>query len=217
MNGLEKGKTLFEKEEYYDAIIELNEFLDLNPNNADALYARAICYRKTVDYSKSIADLTTILIRLSNEPSLLCERGISHFHNKDIEAALKDMDMAVELDPSNPFRYSSRAYIRTKSDINGAMADYEKAVELDPKDEISLNNLGLLQENAGKMKAAKKTFKKSNEIIGYDPKKRDITVQDKKIKDNSSQESIGKIMFNVFTSRDTQKEYFRFLKSLFKK
>ena len=31
-------------------------------------------------------------------------------------------------------------------DIQGAIADYEKAVELDPEDAITLNNLGLLEE-----------------------------------------------------------------------
>jgi tetratricopeptide (TPR) repeat protein len=56
MNGLEKGKALFEEEEYYDSIIELSDFLKTNPNNADALYTRAMCYRKTVDYKKSIED-----------------------------------------------------------------------------------------------------------------------------------------------------------------
>lgn len=219
MNGLEKGKALFEKEEYYDAIIELNDFLESNSNNADALYSRSICYRKTVDYDKSIADLSSILTRLPNEPTLLCERGISHFHNKDIEAAMKDMDKAVELDSTNPYRYSSRAYIRANIDINGAMADYEKAIELDPKDEISLNNLGLLQENAGKMKAAKKSFKKSNAIIGYDPEKRNIKTQDLGAKENNDNtpDSLIKIMLSVFTSKKARQEYLAYLKSIFKK
>lgn len=216
MNGLEKGKALFEKEEYYDAIIELNDFLASNANNADALYTRALCHRQTVDYTKSIEDLSSILTRLPNEPTLLCERGISHFHNKDIEAAMKDMDKAVELDSTNPYRYSSRAYIRANIDINGAMADYEKAIELDPNDEISLNNLGLLQENAGKMKAAKKSFKKSNAIIGYDPEKRK---KSKEIREEKIQESpsLIKVMLSVFTSKKARQEYFQFLKSRLKK
>ena len=37
-------------------------------------------------------------------------------------------------------------------DTKGAIADYNKAIELDPEDEISLNNLGLLQEKVGRMK-----------------------------------------------------------------
>jgi Flp pilus assembly protein TadD len=214
MNGLEKGKTLFKNQEFKKAIEELNTFLSEQANNADALYTRAICYRKIDEFEKSIEDLSSILLRLPNEPSLLCERGISYFQNKNIEAAMKDMDKAVELDSNNPYRYSSRAYIKANIDIDGAMADYEKAIKLDPKDEISLNNLGLLQENAGKMKAAKKSYQKSNELIGYDPEKRQ-EIQAKKNHEDIAQDSLGKIMLNVFSSKKTRQEYFQFLKSLF--
>lgn len=220
MERLQKGKSLFEKQEFNEAITELTAFLNEQTNNADALYTRSMCYRKIEQFEKSIDDLSAILIRLPEEATLLCERGISHFHNKNIEAALTDMGKAVELEPNNPFRYSSRAYIRAKSDINGAMEDYEKAIELDPKDEISLNNLGLLQENAGKMNAAKKSFKKSNEIIGYDPEKRDLEEREEKIDTDLTPEnatSLGKIMLSVFTSKKARQEYFNFLKTLLSK
>lgn len=230
MTGLEKGKALFEKQEFNQAIIELDTFLAQEPNNADALYTRAISYRKIDQFEKSINDLTSILVRLPDEATLLCDRGISHFKNKDIEAAMLDMNKAVELEPENPFRYSSRAYIRAKTDIKGAMADYEKAIELDPKDEISHNNLGLLQENAGRMKAAKKSFTKSNEILGYDPDKRKEDIETKNEPQETKkeltqdedtkpeeQESLGKIMLSVFTSKKVRQEYFSFLKSKFKK
>ena len=237
MTGLEKGKALFEKQKFDAAITELNTFLTQQPNNADALYTRAICYRKIEKYDNSVADLTTILTRLPEEATLLCDRGISHFKNKNIDAALKDMDKAVELEPNNPFRYSSRAYIKGKVDIDGAMADYEKAIELDPKDEISYNNLGLLQENAGRMKAAKKNFKKSNKIIGYDPDKRkeNLDTGEKKqeeidtpentklenrvetIDTSTPRNSLRKTMLSVFTSKTIRQEYYNFLKSKFKR
>lgn len=237
MTGLEKGKALFEKQKFDAAITELNTFLAQQPNNADALYTRAICYRKIEKYDNSVADLTTILTRLPEEATLLCDRGISHFKNKNIDAALKDMDKAVELEPNNPFRYSSRAYIKGKVDIDGAMADYEKAIELDPKDEISYNNLGLLQENAGRMKAAKKNFKKSNKIIGYDPdkKKENLDTGEKKqeeidtpentklenrvetIDTSTPRNSLRKTMLSVFTSKTIRQEYYNFLKSKFKR
>ncbi len=227
MTGLEKGKALFEKQEFEGAIKELTEFLSKNNNNADALYTRAISYRKTDEFEKSIQDFTTILERLPNEPTLLCDRGISHFHNKDIPSAMKDMNKAVEIDPENPYRYSSRAYIRSRSDIEGAMADYEKAIELDPKDEISLNNLGLLHENAGRMKAAKKNYKKANTIIGYDPDKRqeeinktDTTNNNKQVEEPETTDnnlSLGKAILSVFTTKSVRNEYFQFVKGIFKK
>jgi Flp pilus assembly protein TadD len=215
MERLKTGKALFEKQEFEKAIEVLSSFLDDEKDNADALYTRAICYRKIELFDKSIADLSTILIRLPEEATLLCDRGISHFKNKNIEAAMLDMDKAVELEPNNPFRYSSRAYIRANIDIKGAIADYEKTIELDPKDDIAYNNLGLLQENAGKMSSAKNNFKKADKISGYNPEKRVDEI--KKDLNEEEENSLGKTALSIFTSKRARKEYFQFIKSLFKK
>jgi len=212
MANLDKGKSLFEQQQFNEAIKELSAFLSLQNNNADALYTRAICYRKIGEFEKSIDDFTAILKRLPNEPSLLSERGVSHFHNKNIKAAMKDMDKAVELDPKKPYRYSSRAYIRANIDIEGAIEDYKKAIELDPNDDIVYNNLALLEENAGRMSSAKNHFDAANKIIGYEPKKE----TNKKNLTDKPDTSIGKVMWKVFTSKNTRKEYFNFLKSFFK-
>ena len=214
MSKLEEAKSLFEKQDYEPAIVLLNEFLSTQKENADALYLRGICYRRTGNYKASIDDFTTMLIRLSDEPTLLSERGVSFYHNNEITASLKDMDKAVELEPENPYRYSSRAYIKAKVDVNAAIEDYKKAVELDPEDAIALNNLGLLEENAGKMKSAQKRFEKSNEIIGYDPNKRSLK---KEIITPQKQDTLGKVMMDVFTNKTVRNEYFKFLKSFFKK
>ena len=215
MERLKTGKALFEKQEFEKAIEVLSSFLDDEKDNADALYTRAICYRKIELLDKSIADLSTILIRLPEEATLLCDRGISHFKNKNIEAAMLDMDKAVELEPNNPFRYSSRAYIRANIDIKGAIADYEKTIELDPKDDIAYNNLGLLQENAGKMSSAKNNFKKADKISGYNPEKRVDEI--KEDLNEEEENSLGKTALSIFTSKRARKEYFQFIKSLFKK
>lgn len=219
MERLKTGKALFENQEFKEAIEILSSFLEDEKNNADALYMRAISYRKIDMFEKSIADLNTILIRLPEEASLLCDRGISHFKNNNIQAAMLDMNKAVELEPNNPFRYSSRAYIRAKTDIKGAIADYEKAIELDPKDEISYNNLGMLQENAGKIKSAKSNFKKANEISGYNPDERVSKInEDVELpKINKEESSLFKIMLSVFLSKKVRQEYFNFLKSYFQK
>jgi len=209
MKKLQKGKDLFDKRLYNEAIEVLNSFLKETPNNADALYIRAICYRKTGNFEESIADFTTILKRLPEEASLYCERGISYFHHKNIELSLKDLDKAVLLEPNNPYRYTSRAYIKANINVNDAIKDYKKAIELDPEDEIAYNNLGLLEENIGKMTSAKEHFKKADEIVGYHPEKIENI-------DTQKQDSIGKIMLSIFTSKKTRNEYFNFIKSLFK-
>jgi tetratricopeptide (TPR) repeat protein len=80
------------------------------------------------------------------------------------------MNLALDIDPENPYRYSSRAYIKDFfGDIEGAIADYEKCVEMDPQDFIALNNLGLLVEKKGNLKKAQHYFKRTDDLLERNP------------------------------------------------
>jgi len=75
------------------------------------------------------------------------------------------MNKAQELEPQNPYRYSSRAYIKDAcGDLEGAIADYKKCIELDPQDAVAHNNLGMLEEKFGRKQKAEKHFAKADEI-----------------------------------------------------
>ena len=244
MNQLDKGKKLFNEDKFEEALTLFTSFLAENKNHGDALFFRGLTYRKIGKFQDSIDDLTLLIKRLPDEADLYSERGVSYYHLKEYKTALLDMDRAVELQPKNPYRYSSRAYIKAYIDVDGAIADYEQATILDPKDDIAYNNLGLLLEKRGKLKAAQEKFRKSNEIIGYDPTKRQAkensveiegvdaetmknvdsridkakkTAETESISEENSKESIGKVMLDVFRDKETRKEYFNFIKGMFKK
>lgn len=231
MSQLNEGKKLFEAEKYSEAITTLTTFLKEKPNHADALFFRAISYRRVGEFQNSVNDFNAVIERLPEEATFYSERGVSYYHLKDYKTAMLDMDKAVELEPKNSYRYSSRAYIRAYFDVDGAIEDYEQATILDPKDEIAYNNLGLLLEKRGKMKAAQEKFKKSNDIIGYDPKKRELDSSDDEIKVEETKEvpesiektetaeasNLGKVMLDVFRNKQTRKEYLSYLKGIFKK
>lgn len=219
MSKLEEGKKLFEEQNYEAAITAFNEFLNEKGNHADALFFRALAFRKVGRFHESINDFTNMLTKLPDEASLYSERGVSYYHLKEYNKAVEDLDKAVSLEPNNPYRYSSRAYIRAYIDVEGAIADYEKTIELDPKDEIALNNLGLLLENKGNIKEAQKRFQQSNELIGYNPEKPQEKKEEPKInaKEELEEKQMGKVMLDVFRDKQTRKEYFKFIKGIFKK
>lgn len=224
MQKLEEGKQLYRDQNFEQAVVVLTEFLAEYPNHADGFFYRGVCYRKLDRFNESISDFNSIIAKLPDEPTLLCERAISLFKNQQIDLALNDLNKAVELDTNNPFRYTSRAFIRAYVDIDGAIEDYQKAIELDPDDEIAYNNLGLLQEQKGNFKEAKKSFNESNKIIGYNPEKRQEK-QEKKIKDfetldlpkEKTYSSSWELFKGIFTSNEIRKEYFLFLKKFFHK
>lgn len=221
MQKLEEGKQLYNDQKFEEAIDVLTAFLNEYPNHADGFFYRGICYRKLDRFNESITDFNAILTKLPDEPTLLCERAISLFKNQQIELALDDLNKAVELDDSNAYRYTSRAFIRAYVDIDGAIEDYQKAIELDPEDEIAYNNLGLLQEQKGNFREAKKSFNESNKIIGYDPEKRQEKKDDKTLdsttKDEKTYVNSWELIKGIFTSKEVRKEYFKFLGNFFKK
>src|SRR5690606_31508835 len=81
--------------------------------------------------------------------------------------ALNDLDIAVDIDKENPYRYASRAFIKDKAgDYQGAIADYSKAIYLDPEDAISYNNRGLIEEKLGYVQRSKISFEKADALTG---------------------------------------------------
>tara|TARA_R110001592_G_scaffold64055_5_gene196640 strand:- start:5236 stop:5892 length:657 start_codon:yes stop_codon:yes gene_type:complete len=217
MTKLEEAKELFNINKFNEAIELFNDFLVEQPNHADALFFRGICYRKIESYQLSINDFTAIIERLSDEATIYSERAVSYFHFKNYKAAVLDLNKAVELEPNNPYRYSSRAYIRAYIDIDGAMADYEKAIELDPQDDISYNNLGLLQENQGSMRQAQENFERNKQIIENTSKAPTPLPKVKKQEMEEENLTFWKVMKQLITSKKTQQEFGSFLKAGFKK
>lgn len=217
MSKLEEAKQLFNTNKFSDAIKLFNDFLIEQPKHADALFFRAICHRKIENYQQSINDFTAVIERLSDEATIYSERAVSFYHLKNYKAAVDDLNKAVELEPNNPYRYSSRAYIRAYIDIDGAMADYEKAIELDPEDDISFNNLGLLQENQGNMRKAQENFERNKELLANTPKEPAPLPKVKKQEVEEENLTFWKVMKQLITSKKTQQEFSSFLKSGFKK
>lgn len=219
MSKLEEGKKLFEEKKFEEALTLFTSYLSENNNHGDALFFRGLSYRKVGKFKESINDLTTLIGRLPEEADLYSERGVSYFHLKDYKTALLDMDKAVELQPENPYRYSSRAYIKAYLDVDGAIADYEKTIELDPEDDIAYNNMGLLSENKGKYKQAKQSFKKSDELSGYQPNKSVKSQDFTNLNEQTSKKdkNIGIVMLDVFRDKEIRKEYLNFIKNIFKR
>ncbi|RLD22171.1 MAG: hypothetical protein DRI54_08580, partial [Bacteroidetes bacterium] len=148
---------------------------------------------------------------------------------------LYDYDHALELEPENPFRYSSRAYILSNMNrIQEAIKDYEKAIELDPTDSVAYNNLGLLQESVGFNELANQNFDNADKIEGIklngstqilgqntvdesvDP---EIPILDPEIKQlGESYKEMRYFQFikMIFTHKKVRNDFFRFIWNGFK-
>ncbi len=131
--------------------------------NSDWNTANALV--KERKWTEALAAFERAFIELSNDPDLIHDRAVCLFNLGQKKEALRELDRALLLQPNYSYRYASRAYIRNAlRDITGAMDDYKKALELDPEDAISLNNLGLLEEQLGYRKEANERYMMADEL-----------------------------------------------------
>lgn len=162
-----------------------------------------------------------------HNPDYLSETGVVLFNLSRKKEALGYLDKAANLEPNNPYRYSSRAYIKgSLKDFEGAIADYQKCIEIDPEDSVAYNNLGLVQEQMGYYKKAQENFKvadelegilKENNISSSNSNKEFYLTDNKYIKKNSKlEENTLSILKGILTSRDSFNEFLSFIKNGFK-
>lgn len=209
------------EEKFQELLTLINQLIDEGNNYLpDLLVKRAIVYRRMQQWQQSVEDLSKAIELNDVHVDAYFERAVTYFHMKQRDLCLNDLDKAVELQPGNPYRYSGRAYIKASYGmIEDAIKDYEKALELDPDDAIVYNNLGLLYENMGRKDFATQYFEKADKLAGINGKNHHKAEQSKeelKIVAKYDKPSLWKMIKLLFTNRDVRKDYFRYLKNIFR-
>jgi tetratricopeptide (TPR) repeat protein len=191
---------------------------------------------KAGDFALALEFINAALEQVKSHPVLLAERATIYMYMKRKDDAFEDLDLAIYLQPENPYRYSSRAYVKDFfGDVAGAIEDYEKCLELDPEDLIAHNNLGLLIEKQGNMKKAQRHFQSADDLLAKNPDwqnripKEDENDTTEKSLSSSSQsatpevkptpsnsENTISVAKNVFTKKSVFKEFVQFVFNGFK-
>jgi len=192
-------------------------------------YAKGIAKVKENDFHSAIEHFTLAISENTSDVESYAERAVAYIHVEKLELSMFDMNRCIELEPANSYRYSCRAFLKSKmGDVDGAIADYEIAVQLDPDDAIAYNNLGLAQESKGYQKKAEKSFSRSNEIIGYNPKRFDEGTKKEESKQNepksdqtsttteTEQFSEKAYAKKALTTKEGFKDFLRFIRNGFK-
>ena len=161
----EKGRYLFDNQDYKNSITWLDKALKIDPDHVQSLHARALAKGKLADYSGSIQDFKRALLLEPTNAVILSDRALVYHFMGEKEKSMADFDRAVMLEPENGYRYASRAFIKDRiGDLEGALEDYNKAIALDPEDAISINNKGLVEEKMGYADQAQQSFMQADEL-----------------------------------------------------
>ena len=218
-NHIEAGKTLLQNGEIESALKHFQQVVDSNPVFHLAIYYVALCHLKLDKVPMALIGFDRSLELSPNNVMYLSDRAVAKLRLKDEHGTMADLDMCVELDPNYSYRYSLRAFIRNGfGDVDGAIADYKKAIELDPEDPITINNLGMCEEQRGYKSSAQRRFEQADKLSGTGGKKDGHTIQMK-----SKEREVIEVkptywdtIRSVFTDSGQRSEFLRFTGNLLK-
>jgi tetratricopeptide (TPR) repeat protein len=220
---VQKGIECCKNAGFEEGVKYFDQALKANPSHSLARHNRARALSRINQLKLAISDFKALTTQFPENTSFISDYAVAlHLDNQNDEAS-KLFDKALNMEPNNPYRYSSRAYFKDRTgDFEGAIKDYDKAIELDPEDAIALNNKGLIEEKLGYKERANKSFDKSNTIVGYDPSKKSLEPNPISAKPSAINEEAIKpqtrvaVIKSVFT-KDGFKDFVSFTKSLFTK
>lgn len=196
----------------------------------EILRAEADSFYSKNEYQNAIDVLERIIGQEKQNADLFEKLAMSYFHLGKLEKCIDNLTKALLIEPNNPYRYSSRAFVRNGfNDVEGAIEDYQKAIHLDPKDAIAHNNLGLLLEKQGFEKQAESSFNKADNLApeffqNQHENKSEKQAENLEINnENSSKKLSEKVddskletVKKVFTSKQHFFEFIDFVKNGFK-
>ena len=218
-NHIETGKTLLQKGEVESALKHFQQVVDSNPVNHLAIYYVALSHLKLDKIPMALIEFDRSLELSPNNVMYLSDRAVAKLRLKDEHGTMADLNKCVELDPNYSYRYSLRAFIRNGfGDVDGAIADYKKAIELDPDDPITINNLGMCEEQQGYKSSAQRRFEQADKLSGAGDKKEDHTIQ-MKAEEREVLEvkpTYWDTIRSVFTDSSQRSEFLRFTGNLIK-
>ena len=126
-----EGRTFQLRGEYYRAIKQYTQALELDSQLSAAYNNRGNSYYETGNSELAIRDFDQALAIDPFHAAAYSNRGNAYKHKGDLGRAIRDYDRSLELDPVDADTYYNRANAyRDKGDLVRAIQDYSKAIEM---------------------------------------------------------------------------------------
>jgi tetratricopeptide (TPR) repeat protein len=136
------------------AIRELDRRLELNPNDAAALYRRGQLLAQIGDHRRAIEDFNKVLRLNPRDPEALNNRCWTRALVGELQSAMRDCDQALHIEPSYVDALDSRALVNLKlNQPCKSITDYDLALRIKPRHASSLYGRGIARLQIGNTSA----------------------------------------------------------------
>lgn len=187
----ESAQNYIKESKFDEALDQLNQALEIEPENANVLSERAVVYFHQGDAQKALDQLDYCVLLDPQNPYRYSSRAYIKAFLKDIKGAIEDYEKCIMLDPDDAIAYNNMGLLlESQGRIEQAKRNFERADEL----EGILKERGISTEHDQTNIAAD-----TQETLAND--------------ENNSSGSTWSIVKGLFTNRKIFKEYLDFLKN----
>lgn len=152
---------------YPSAIAEYDRAIDVNPDDASALYMRGTAYHLSKEFAKAIADLNRAISIEPKNASFLSMRGLAYYGLKNFEMAEEDFGRSIEVMPEYVLYYYRRAKARAeRGKYDATLEDLNQAIAIEPDYEAALHFRGIIYLRINRLDEALRDF---NRILELNP------------------------------------------------
>lgn len=161
----QKGRELFEKGEYMEALLNLNKAIDIDPNYSAAYYFRANIKDNFDDRHGAMKDYNTAIEKNPKFSEAFFARGNIKMKLQDYYGAIDDFSSAIKLNENFIEAYFNRGkakqYLQAFED---AINDCTKIIQINPKNYDAYYLRGTLKINFGDLKNGCLDLSKAGEL-----------------------------------------------------
>jgi tetratricopeptide (TPR) repeat protein len=132
------------KRQFDNAIRDLGQAIELNPDDADALYGLGVTLYRKGDFQNAISEFTMAIWNAPNDAKLYAARANAYYGAKDFESAITDYSQAIRMAPENTEYLYARALAHTSNDeYDRAIQDLDRIIALDPSSDAVFHARGI--------------------------------------------------------------------------
>jgi tetratricopeptide (TPR) repeat protein len=151
----DRGNTLFDSDNYTEAIATYEQAVAINPQLHEAWYNRGVALASLGRYADAIESYNQALALKLEDQDAWYSRGNALFHLGQIAAAVESYDQSIAMQPQNPAAWQNKGYVYYScGQYSQAIHCYEQAIACQPDKYDAWHNKGLAQFVAGNYAAA---------------------------------------------------------------
>ncbi len=119
---------------WHDSISLWSDAIEKNDKAPKSLNNRGLCYYRTQQYDKALADLNSTIQLSDDYIDAHYNRGVVYYSLKQYDEAMNDYNIAIQQDPKFSKAYNNRGNIyHLLGKYNEAITDYTSAIQFNSK------------------------------------------------------------------------------------